>query len=210
TMSEITLFNRGEWTKTQQFLPDINGNLVPNATYIPGYKPRYYTLNPGDPVYIYNKMDSKGKGTYWDPVTNTWKGKEHVSSYDLTKLTKLDPGAPELVGATISPLSSTNDWISPDVLKSFWNNDEASRAAGDEFSIDGQLYTNNSIFTLARKASNTQGKMLVNGALVAADLGILAGNGLQLNYDQRLKNFLKIKDDSKITLTRVAWYSESQ
>ncbi|MFQ6009106.1 MAG: hypothetical protein ACE5K8_09175, partial [Candidatus Zixiibacteriota bacterium] len=166
TMSEITLFNRSEWSKTQQFLPDENGGMVPNPGYIEGYKPRYYVLNDGNPVYIYNKNEG-GKGTYFDPSTNTWLGKEHISSYDLNVLTKIDPGDPELDNATIVSLNSTSDWISPEVLNSIWTNDEANRIDGEPFKIDGQLYTNNSIYALTRKSSKTGGKMVVNGALVA-------------------------------------------
>jgi Tfp pilus assembly protein PilX len=212
TMSEITLFNRSEWAKTQEFLPDGNGGLVPNPNYIPGYQPRYYTLNDGDPVYIYNKsyVDNKGKvkGAYFDPVTNTWIGKEHVSNYDLNYLTKLDPGDPQLAGATVVSLSATNNWIDPVNLKGIWDADEANRTPGEPFKIDGQLYTNNSIFTLTRKSSKTNGFMVVNGALVAADIGVLSGGGLYLYYDQRLKTFLKIKDDSKVTMAQIAWFSE--
>ena len=53
-------------------------------------------------------------------------------------------------------------------------------------SIDGLLYTNNAIFMMARKASTGQGQMIVNGAIVAADAGVLVPSGggpigLQLN-----------------------------
>ncbi|MEW6051830.1 MAG: PilX N-terminal domain-containing pilus assembly protein [Candidatus Zixiibacteriota bacterium] len=207
TMSEMTLFNRGEWTKTQQFLPDKNGALVPNATYDPSYVPRYYTMNSGDPVYIYNKPKG-GTGTYWDPASNSWQGKEHASSYDLTLLTKLDPGDAQLTNAKTVALSSTNNWISAQNLKNLWIADEAARPAGSDFKIDGQMYTNNSIFALTRSTSKNGGKMIVNGAMVAADVGVLVPNSLKLNYDQRLKTFLKIKDDSKVAMDQSAWYSE--
>ena len=207
TMSEITLFNRGEWTKSQKFLPDVNNNLVANTTYDASYVPRYYTMNAGDPVYIYNKPKN-GSGTYWDPASTSWQGSEHASRYDTTLLTKLDAGDPKLAGATSIALSSANNWISPTTLKNFWIADENARASGAEFKFDGQLYTNNSIFTLTRSVSKTGGKMAVNGAVVAADVGILAANGLALSYDSRLKAFLKIKDDSKIAMAQSAWFAE--
>ncbi len=205
--SEMTLFNRSEWTKTQEFLPTVGGGLAPNPSYIPGYKPRYYTMNEGDPVYIYNKINASGKGTYWDPDTQSWLGKEHASNYDLSILTMLPPGAPELTNATVVSLSSSGGWISPEKLKTFWIADENQRAPGDPFKIDGQLYTNNSTFTLSRKRSKTGGRMEVNGALVSADVGVLVGVELKLNYDQRLKNFLKIKDDSQIAIARASWFA---
>ncbi len=212
TQSEMTLFNRSEWTKTQEFLPDANGGLVPNGTYDPSYQPRYYVMNEGDPVYIFNKnyTDKKGKakGTYWDPSSNSWQVKEHASSYDLSVLTKLNAGTPALSGASISTLSTTSNWISPQNLKSMWVANDAARPSGQEFKIDGQIYTSNSIFALTRKASNTLGKMTINGSIVAADVGVLVGGGLNLHYDQRLKTFLNIKDDSKVLLVQTSWYSE--
>lgn len=207
TMSEISLFNRAEWTKTQPTLPSSTGAQVANSTYDPTYVPRYYTMNASDPVYIYNK-NTAGKGTYWDPATKSWKGKEHVSDYDLGLLTKINSGDPSLSSAKTLALSSTNNWISPQTLKSLWIADENARASGSEFKIDGQLYTNNSIFTLTRSSSKTGGKMTINGAVVAADVGILTPQGLNLHYDQRLKSFLKIKDASLVNLAGVSWYAE--
>lgn len=166
-------------------------------------------MNNGDPVYIYNKFDnSDGKGTYWNPSTKSWAGKEHISNYDLDKLTKLDPGNPALSGATVVSLSSSNSWISPQTLKELWISDEASRISGKPFLFDGQLYTNNSIFALTRSSGKSQGKMTVNGAFVAADLGILVPGGLNLHYDARLKQFMKLKDDSKVFMDQVAWFAQ--
>jgi Tfp pilus assembly protein PilX len=207
TMSEISLFNRGEWTRTQPTLPSSTGAMVANSTYDPTYVPRYYTMNAGDPVYIYNK-NTASKGTYWDPATKSWKGVEHVGNYDLGLLTKINSGDPALSGAKTLALSSTNNWISPQTLKSLWMADESSRKSGSEFKIDGQLYTNNSIFTLTRSSSKTGGKMTINGAVVAADVGMLAPKGLNLHYDPRLKSFLKIKDASLVSLSGVSWYAE--
>ncbi len=70
------------------------------------------------------------------------------------------------------------------------------------------MYSSNSIFALTREASKTLGKMTINGALVAADLGVLVGGGLNLHYDGRLKQFMKLKDDSKVNLVQVAWFAE--
>ena len=39
--------------------------------------------------------------------------------------------------------------------------------------IDGLLYTNNSIMTIINRLTPYAGQMLVNGALVSADLGML-------------------------------------
>ncbi len=207
TQSEMTLFNRGEWTKTQAFLPSKTGALVANTTYNSSYVPRYYSMNEGDPVYIYNK-NGAGKGTYWDPALKSWMGSEHASSYDLTKLTMLNAGDPALANAKTIALSATSGWITPANLKSLWISDETQRPAGSEFKLDGQMYSSNSIFTLARSAGKTGGKMTVNGSIVAADVGILVATALKINYDQRLKSFLKIKDNSKVAVAQASWIAE--
>ena len=68
------------------------------------------------------------------------------------------------------------------------------------------------------------GRMLVNGALVAADIGMLVpgiydpynvfGNqsplskyavGLQLNYDKRVKDMLNVKNPLQVQLKRTLW-----
>jgi hypothetical protein len=207
TQSEMTLFNRGEWTKTQKFLPDAKGNMVANSTYDANYVPRYYTMNAGDPVYIYNKPN-KGKGTYWDPASTSWQGLEHIDEYDLNLLTQLKPGDAALASAKTVALSSTDSWMSATTLKNLWIADENARSKGAEFKFDGQLYTNNSIFALTRSGSKNGGKMILNGSVVAADVGILTPQSLKLNYDKRLKSFLNIKDDSKVAFEQSAWFSE--
>ena len=50
--------------------------------------------------------------------------------------------------------------------------------------------------------------MILNGSVVAADVGILTPQSLKLNYDKRLKSFLNIKDDSKVAFEQSAWFSE--
>lgn len=202
-MSEITLFNRGEWQKTQPLLNDASGTPQANPTYDASYEPRYYTMNPGDPVYIFNKQD-----VYFDAASKTWKGKEHTNKYDMNVLTKIDFGDPALSSASIVSLSSTDNWISATQLKDFWIADETARASGDEFNVDGLLYTNNSIFAMARTSSNTLGDLTINGSLVASDIGVLAGNSLNLNYDARLKSFMKINDDTEVGIQQIAWYAQ--
>ncbi len=211
TMSEITLFNRGEWSRTQATLPGAGGTVVANPEYDPTYIPRYYTLGAGDPVYIYNKNPiSKGKnnGTYYDPATRSWKGKEHVGSYDTTMLTKINVGDPRLASAVRLNLAPNATWLTEAQLKQFSINDENARVAGTAFQFDGQLYTNNSIFSLTRSASKTAGKMQVNGSIVASDIGILVPVELRVNYDSRLRSKLQIASNEAIFLTRVSWLAQ--
>jgi len=191
TLSQLTIFNRREWQKTQPSLPGPRGALVKNSTYVPGYTPRYYAVAPGNPVYVFYKSLT------WDDAKQTWIGPEHAGSFD--GVTPITPSP----GSVISVLNPTNSWLTSAQLKQFWITDEAKRAAGSAFKIDGLLYTDSSIFTLARGASKTDGNMVVNGALVARDTGILTPGGLNLNYDKRVTDFLDIKDSTDVTFRRI-------
>ena len=180
TQSELTLFNKAEYQKAQAD---------------PSYTPRYYQLRDGDPVYRFD-----------DP------GSEHGDKYDET-FVAFTPDAGDAV-VSLSPAATGaggTPWISESTLKQFWINDNNSRAAGTPFQIDGMLYSSNAIFALSRTDANTDGTMTVNGAMVAADMGVLVpgenadGFGLELNYDQRVANMLKIKNPEAVRLARRAW-----
>src|SRR6185369_16057824 len=153
--------------------------------------PRYYAVGAGNPVYVFYKPLA------WDDAKQTWLGPEHAGSFD--GVTAITPTP----GSVISVLNPTNSWVTPAQLKQFWMEDEAKRASGSPFKVDGLLYTDSSIFTLARGASKTDGKMEVNGALVARETGILTPGGLELNYDKRVTDFLDIKDSTDITFRRI-------
>jgi len=125
-------------------------------------------------------------------------------------LSKIPATDPSFAGATIINLAPKGSWLTEAQLKQIWIDDEAARTSGSPLKVDGLLYTNNSIYGLARSASQTTGQMRVNGAIVAADVGLLVpgngGTGLQMNYDSRLKTFLRIIDDSKISLVNTGWF----
>jgi hypothetical protein len=209
TMSEITIFNRGEWSKTQTQLPDSKGKLVNNPLYVPNYKPRYYVMGNGDPVFVYNKLGSAKSPTIWfDAATQTWKGQEHPSAYDST-LSTYKPGTSDYDKATIITLGSGANWLSESTLKGFWGQTDKLHASGP-MEVDGLLYTNNSAWTLVRDTSIYKGKLTLNGAMVAADTGVLviqsSGTGLQLNYDKRQADKLHLHDTTgPVTMTRALW-----
>jgi Tfp pilus assembly protein PilX len=180
TQSELTLFNKAEYQKAQA---DSS------------YTPRYYQLRDGDPVYRFD-----------DP------GSEHGDKYDETFLA-FTPDAGDAV-VSLSPAATGaggDPWISESKLKQFWMNDDASRTPGTPFQIDGMLYSSNAIFALSRTDANTGGTMTVNGAMVSADMGVLVpgenadGFGLELNYDKRVANMLRLKDPEAVRLARRAW-----
>ncbi|MBI4586196.1 MAG: hypothetical protein HY717_19470 [Planctomycetes bacterium] len=191
SISQLAIFNRREWQKTQPTLPGPGGIAVTNSTYDPSYQPKYYKIDPSSPVWVFKT----GK-TVWDDANQTWIGSEHPGSFsDVIAVT---PPA----GATITPLNPTSSWITSKQLKDFWIEDESKRPSGSEFKIDALIYTDSSIFTLARTASKTLGQMIINGALVARDAGVLVADGLEINYDERVKQLLNIRDTTKVSMVR--------
>lgn len=168
TREELALFNRMEWTKTQQFYdPDTklvtntaDSNTVPNAAYVAGHTPRYYTLDDsGTPKMFLN-------GHAWDNTNKVWLGAEKgTPNVDLT-------------GGVLRQLNPAQDWISQANLATLIQDAENKRllANGGQlkpYEIDGLLYTDNMIMMLARSDSSGGGQAIVNGAIISADAGIL-------------------------------------
>jgi hypothetical protein len=171
TMSELSLFNRGEWTKTQPFFDPSTGLVtdvdtgVANSGYEGAdYIPRYYVLEPGDAV-----ANFAPEGTVeWNNELGSWQGKEHGSSFSEIDLS----GQTQGVDYQLAPLNPNNNWISQTDLQTIFSNEDGARTPGP-YEIDGLLYTNNAIVILDRKASSGGGQMIVNGAIISADAGIL-------------------------------------
>ena len=86
------------------------------------------------------------------------------------------------------------------MLKNLWIDERDERVANTPFAVDGLLYSNNAIFTLVRKRANTEGKMTLNGGLVAADTGFLVGGGLELNYDKEVAGTIDLKTFDAVEL----------
>src|SRR5262245_392345 len=224
-LAEMALFNRAEWAKTQPTLPGANGP-VENPGYIAGYVPRYYGFGDDTIVPLF-------KGGHFDPVTQAWLGVEVPISWDPNLLVYADPknpadpflfnadGTPKAVRST---LEQTGGWLSPEVYKKSVEFFESTRAQKSPMQIDGLMYTNNAIFSIIHRNSAYAGMLRMNGSIVAPDVGMLVpgmkdlaglyGNhsslskyaiGLQLNYDVRLKNMLKIKNPLQVQLRRTYW-----
>ena len=238
TLGEISLFNRAEWTKTQPLLPapgeisndpstwSVNNPLYEGTDYIP----RYYAYHEDDSVPIYNKGN-----LYFDPLTETWRGDSEVpTTWDMSKLNLADPTDPsdpylynlasgqDAVRQLISP---TDGWITDWMYKLSIEYFEDNRPYGEPMGLDGLLYTNNAIFTLVHRWSPMQGSMHMNGAMVAADLGVLVPGywnwagmgtdsnlpgspfkiGLQLNYDARVKSMLNVSNPNQVQIKRTLW-----
>ncbi len=237
SLAEMAIFNRAEWAKTQPTLPAFPGQadmdpstwLMPNPNYAgPDYVPRYYHYGPGDMVPVYNKGD-----IYYDPVAMTWRGKDTSTFWDPSKVTFSDPdnlGDPILYNpdgtprAVLSKIAPEAQWIDDSLYKASIEFFEDNRPFGAPMAIDGLLYTNNAIFTLVARSTPMLGRMVLNGSIVSADLGMLVpghvdwagllGNssplsvwaiGLQLNYDQRVKKMLNVKNPFQVQLKRTLW-----
>lgn len=193
TMSELQLYNKRE---AERAIDD------------PDYVPRFYGLREGqtDPV--------TGEPLLW-----VWDkpGDEHSVRYSETNGVELlsdflqDRGALDVLdrGATLY-LSPQGGWLPEDALREMWYADEMGRAQGDFFRFDGLVYTNNAIFSIVRSnwrhKSNTNGKMLINGSLIASDLGVFSPGGFMLRYDERVKDLLYVPDLTVVTLRRTAFF----
>lgn len=223
---------------TNPYLPGPGDNLadpstwsVTNPNFDADWLPRYYNFGPGDEIPIYNLGE-----LYFDPSTGTWHGDAEVpTAWDPDRISIWDPsdttnpglfdpstGAPR---AVVSQLTSDQSWISDDMMKLAIENIEAQNSRHDPMEIDGLLYTNNAIFGIVHRQDEYRGQLLVNGALVAADLGLLAPGisypsgtgtgtnppnspfkvGLRLNYDKRLRSELNVKNPNRITIKRKLW-----
>jgi len=238
TLGEISLFNRQEWTKTLPMVPgpgeisqDPSTWTVANPFFEGAdYIPRYYSFHDGDSVPIYNKGN-----LYFDPATETWHGDAEVAvTWDLNKLTLADPSDPNdpylynLANgqdATNENISPKGGWITDYMYKLSIEYFEDNRTFGQPMHLDGLVYTNNAIFTMVHRWSPMLGQMRLNGALVAADLGVLAPGywnwggigtpanppgspfvvGLQLNYDKRVKTMLNVTNPNQVQIKRTLW-----
>ncbi|HRK33097.1 MAG TPA: hypothetical protein PLJ47_00780 [Candidatus Hydrogenedentes bacterium] len=185
TTSELMLFNRREYEKAQA-----------NAS----YKPRYYRLKPSAPVYRYTSSD------------------EHTVKYNESGVVAIT----NLTNAAVHDLNPKNFWVSESQLRNFWYADEMTRpSSGRPFNFDGLLYSNNSIFAITRSSgrhnSNTRGRMTVRGGIVSADLGIFVPGpdfseprtALQLYYDKRVANFLRVEDTTRVAFRRMTFRPET-
>lgn len=194
----------------------------------PAYVPRYYQFGPDDPIPIYNKGD-----LYFDGTTESWKGDTEVPlGWNLALLDVMDPTDPsdpylsytssDGAAPVVATLTPTDGWITDLMYKVSLEYFEDVRPWYTPMQIDGLIYTNNAIFSLVHRFSPMLGSMTVNGSLVAADLGMLVPayyspggatnppgspftTGLQLNYDERVKDMLNVTNPYQVQIKRTLW-----
>lgn len=196
TVSELQLFNNLELDKA---LAD------------PSYTPRFYGLRDSQPnnIYVYTRINE-----------------EHAVRYDevgggvklLTdRLIQLGVNVDSILNRAAFHYMNPDDyWISEDVLRQIWWNDEQQRSRPSPWKFDGLLYSNNAIFAItrsyARHWSHTDGKMVIRGAIVCPDLGVLAPGPDQrgvesftMLYDPRAREFWTPSDATRVVFERLTY-----
>ena len=184
--SEMMLFNQGEFAQTR-------GNS--------DYVPRYYQLRPESPVWAFDPLPSNAQ--------------QYTIRYNDPLARQLDDKHLENTNAVLLSLSPDRDWVTEEQLRRFWYMDEQSRPdTGRPFAIDAFLYTNNAIIGIihskSRHNSNTYGQLLLRGALIARDLGVLAPGdehigprkGMTLYRDPRISDFVRLENTEKVVFER--------
>jgi hypothetical protein len=198
-LAEMALFNRGEWARTQEYLPGMGDDITNPATwtalnpnYDPNHVPRYYGFGDDTLIPIHNRSLSTTPNPlapnapylYFDPALNSWIGDEASLAWDPNKLSYADPtdaSDPFLFDNTGNPIAVTSslmhkdDWIAPLLYQQALEYFNANRGplTDHPMNIDGLLYTNNAIFSMVNRTSPFEGRMTANGSIVAADLGML-------------------------------------
>lgn len=195
TQSELQLFNFYELEK---------------AVANPEYTPRFYGMRESQPnnVWVFTKLSDEHSVKY-DRTDNTVK---LLQDYMISKGYPLDI----LDRAAYHYMNPEGNWISEDILRRIWYNDEMARPDKSKWKFDGLLYSNNAIFAItrskARHKSFTEGKMEVRGAIICPDLGVLVAGPDQagqesftLLYDGRVKEFWAPQNRTQVFFARTVY-----
>ncbi len=196
TQSELMLFNIKEAEKAAE-----------DST----YTPRFYGLRDTQPnnLFTYEKPPDEHAVRY----DETGTGVRTLTNYLTYKGYSLDI----LNRAAYHYMNPSGNWISETTLRQIWWNDEQTRpSSGRPFSFDGLLYSNNAIFAITRSrtrhGSYTDGKMLVRGAIICPDIGVLVAGpdssgckSFQLLYDRRVRAFWALEDTTQVAFRRLVY-----
>jgi Tfp pilus assembly protein PilX len=225
TANEMAAFNQREYCKAVQNGTGCATQGLTN-TYQAGYKPRFYTMRDGAPVYRCANYEASECRSYGD------RSKDSNSTYyagaNFTQITDADVTA---LGGVKYSLSPTANWLatsgtdgrdSERALKQMWINNIENKSENEPLQIDGTMYSANAVFTIAPARSKIQGSITINGSLIAADLGVLAvggdtnkwdpfqtnpnsdndsqkndKSGLRIHYDQRLNGLIGLRGNGQ-------------
>ena len=190
-----------EWQTPQHTNPYYAGD---------DYLARYYAFDQGKTVPIFNKEG------YYDPSSGHWMSEERAASWNDSRLSYADPtkpndpyfykadGTPKAILSTLAP---TAGWIDSTQMQKLIDLNLSQRGnKKDPFEINATLYSSNSIMGVVGNlgSDKTDGKLLINGGMVASDIGVLAANGTQINFDRRGADQLTITTDSGLSIRRSA------
>ena len=187
-----------EWQKPQYANPNYGGA---------SYMPRYYSFAKNTYIPIPNKQG------YFDPESKLWIADEMQENWDSSKMNyaresnSTDPYVYNADGtrkAAVVTVTPTGNWIDYNRMKKLLDIESKARDENEDMHVDATVYSNNSIFGMVAddKQSGTNGRLLVNGLIVAADVGLLAPNGTQINYDPRGREMINIQSDNKLEIRR--------
>ncbi len=202
--AEAAVFNKKELDKARQD---------------PNYQPRFYRMRDGDDVFYYNGNGEKPERY------------NQVSAIPADLLVAGARPAAQIVSLSADASGGT-PWISESQLKQLWvdnietpkreklkkaaqtRGNQATDSKGNQnkpLQLDGLMYSSNAMFSITHRESQIEGSSVVNGAIIAADTGILSPGsennsknpdnpGLRLHYDSRLRNLLNL--NSVLVLNR--------
>ena len=169
-----------------------------NQTAFEGTSTRFYKLRDDTPIYRCERSS----------VTDSY-----CKSYNDPRLIEIDEAtlAPE---ASVLSLGPSGDWLaagsssptdlaSETILRERWIQtvETGSREPG-ALQIDGALQAGGALVGFLPTGSNTQGELLLQGSLLAADTALLATQGATLLYDPRLESVLNMRGEQPLVLER--------
>jgi hypothetical protein len=184
TMVQMALFNESEYRK---------------AKASSSYSPRFYKLRDDGTVFRCGKGFSTKKEDYC---------KTYAELTDLSASALTDTADKAILErATLLSATPSNAWLGSDTqtselaLRAQWVSSVEGSRPLNALHLDGLYYTPNAIFGNLPTSSTTQGKLLLNGSLAAADIALLTPAGLTINSDERLAGMLDISQPTHVTQT---------
>lgn len=221
--AEIANFNKLEYTKARA-----------NSSYIP----RFYRMRPGDPIIRYTGNGENASNYNIGQLAGV-DGDIECNKKCKSKSLSNDTDRDIYNRSRVLDLSPADNWQSEGDVKQAWiDNIETPTRPKAKFplnttlnkplQLDATIYTSNAAFALARGCQNTgpcgddgrsklQGRIVMNGSLIAADSGVLSPGeggkqslfqngdrdiGLRIHYDARIQNLISLGKGDVVNLSR--------